>query len=202
MPIIKREKTVLSYFQNLIAVAAFNQNFQMDESLRFYLANLLSTYLRTENLYPPYIKSSDEPLAIILKKASEAEKRTKYKLLKHVGDISLYTAGFFSDSLNRKAVGIDYYVSIGRVAYDTLAYDLITATIFPVPNEVFIKLSKNFPNYVKLLNEVSERTAVTSNSDIIKLYERWLRTGCERVAKILRKLGIYPNSKIKTHIEH
>ena len=37
--------------------------------------------------------------------------------LKQIGDVSLFVSGFFSDSLRRKLVDVDYYVSIGGVAY-------------------------------------------------------------------------------------
>ena len=33
--------------------------------------------------------------------------------LKQIGDVSLFISGFFSDSLRRKLVDVDYYVSIG-----------------------------------------------------------------------------------------
>ena len=201
MQLVKGEKNALSYFQNMIAVASYNQNFQMDESLRFYLAALLANYLRTENLCPSNVGSLHEPFVLILKRASESERFAKYKLLKHVGDLSLYITGFFSESLTRKPVGIDYYISMGKTAYEVLATDGVDFSSFTKQQDLFVRLSKGFQRYVSVLNEVSEKTNVTSNTDILRLYERWLKTKCERIAQHLRRLGIYPN-KVKSWFEH
>ena len=40
--------------------------------------------------------------------------------LRYLGDFSLFTSGFFSDSLSRRAVDVDYYVSMGEFAYGSL----------------------------------------------------------------------------------
>jgi hypothetical protein len=47
-----------------------------------------------------------------------------------------------------------------------------------------------------VLADVSERTGVTSSADLLRLYEKWVRTGSSRDSKKLVDLGIVPNLSI------
>ena len=102
-----------------------------------------------------------------LLEALESNRFERRATLKEIGDASLFISGFFSDSLRRKLVDVDYYVTIGEHAYQALSrFD--TDTFSPV----FAELGDKFPAFVDVLNEVSERTACTSNADLLRLYER------------------------------
>jgi hypothetical protein len=43
---------------------------------------------------------------------------------------------------------------------------------------------------------VSERTALSSNGDVLRLYEKWLRTKSRRSGDLLAKRGIVPNGSV------
>ena len=47
-----------------------------------------------------------------------------------------------------------------------------------------------------VLGDVSERTAVTSSSDLLRLYEKWMRTGSTRDGQKLIDRGILPNGTV------
>jgi hypothetical protein len=47
-----------------------------------------------------------------------------------------------------------------------------------------------------VLADISERTAVTSNNDVLRLYEKWLRTGSQRDGQRLIERGIVPNGSV------
>jgi hypothetical protein len=202
MPDIIRKENLLSYFEKMVSAAAFNQNLEMDDCLRLYLVNLLAYYLKTENLCPRDIDSLHEPLAIIFKKATESEGHSRYKLLKHLGDISLYISGFFSDSINKKSVGIEYYISMGSTAYDVLSISFDSKRSSIKHNEIFCQLSRDFANYVEVFSEISEKALLTSNKDIMKLYEKWLKTKNERTAQLLEEHGINPSEFVISHYHH
>ena len=109
--------------------------------------------------------------------------------LKQIGDLSLFMSGFFADSLSRKLVDVDYYVSIGGTAYTALSrYE--TDAFSPV----FAELADNFVRFVDVLSEVSERASCASNADLLRLYERWLRTGSRRSGQLLAERGVVPNA--------
>ena len=73
---------------------------------------------------------------------------------------------------SRKLVDVDYYVSIGGFAYNALSRHE-TDTFSPV----FAELADKFVGFVDVLSEVSERTSCASNADLLRLYEKWLKTG-------------------------
>ena len=110
--------------------------------------------------------------------------------LRKVGDVSLFMSGFFSDSLKRGLVDVGYYIQIGGRAYASLAR--CDAAL----GEVFDELSGKFTAFVDVLGEISERTALTSDTDLLRLYERWLRTGSRRSGNLLVTRGIVPNGSV------
>jgi len=50
--------------------------------------------------------------------------------------------------------------------------------------------------FVDILGEISERTALSSNGDVLRLYEKWLRTKSRRSGDLLAARGIVPNSSV------
>ena len=112
--------------------------------------------------------------------------------MKHIGDASLFISGFFSDSLRRKIVDVDYYVQIGAVAYTALSRR--EADTF---SPVFAELARKFVHFVDVLSEVSERSACNSNADVLRIYERWLKTGSPSSGRLLVKRGVVPNVSLR-----
>jgi hypothetical protein len=58
-------------------------------------------------------------------------------------------------------------------------------------------LADKFVGFVDVLSEVSERTSCASNLDLLRLYERWLKTGSTRSGQLLIQRGVLPNASIK-----
>ena len=128
-----------------------------------------------------------------LAQALEAGGSRQRASLREIGDLSLFVAGFFSDSFRRRLIDIDYYVSIGGRAYGTLSrYETNTFS------SVFAELADKFVGFVDVLSEVSERTSCASNLELMRLYERWLKTGSPRSGQLLTERGVVPNASIKT----
>jgi hypothetical protein len=57
---------------------------------------------------------------------------------------------------------------------------------------VFQELSAKFRRLVDALNEVAESACEHSDSDLLRLYEIYLRTGSPRARDLLLKLGVQP----------
>ena len=87
---------------------------------------------------------------------------------------------------------VDYYVAIGGSAYNALSR-VETDTFSPV----FAELGTKFVGFVDVLTEVSERSSCTSNADLLRLYEKWLRTGSPRSGQLLAERGVVPNASVK-----
>ena len=67
---------------------------------------------------------------------------------------------------------------------------------------LFDELREKFIDFVDVLNEVSERSNLSSDKDVLRLYEIWIRTGSKRSGAQLRKLGIEPVNSGKAEFRH
>ena len=109
------------------------------------------------------------------------------RLLRRLGDTSLFISGFFPDSLARRSslVDVDYYIAMGGRAYDAVARHALERSLWD-------ELADKFRLLVDLLNEVSERTMASTDAGLVRLYERWLKTGSDRLAAMLLRQGVVP----------
>ncbi len=135
----------------------------------------------------------DEPLGIRLAEALQTAGTAQRDGLKEVGDLSLFISGFFSDSLNRRLVDVDYYIQLGECAYGSLARRGDPDTF----GDVFDELSEKFGAVVDVLGDVSARTGLTSDTDLLRLYDTWVRTRSQRSGELLAARGIVPNRSIR-----
>ena len=184
---VLREQTPAEYFKEQVESALARQHLQAGDMTEYYLVNLLCQYVRLDQTAQT---DHGEPLAVRLARALQTGGNEQRARLRSLGDFSLFTAGFFSDSLNRRQVDVDYYVSMGEFAYASLsrAEDAF--------KEVFAELSRKFVGFSDVLADISERTALTSNHDVLRHYEKWLRTGSDRDGQRLIERGIVPNSSV------
>lgn|SRR5262249_46237406 len=174
------------YFRELVESALAHQRLAAHELTAFYIVHLLSSFVRSDRL-PGDAGDDAEPLALRLARALDAGGIEQRLGLKSVGDHSLFVSGFFSDSLRRRLVDVDYYVAIGGSAYHALSR-VETDRVAPV----FAELGEKFAGFVDVLMEVSERSACTTNGDLLRLYERWLKTGSLRSGQLLAERGVLP----------
>lgn len=189
------------YFRSQLLCALKNQRFKIDQNIEFYLVDMMTRFMVTDNLFVVDKndgKKHEEVLALLLREAlSSSDLYKKQRELRRLGDVSLYTAGFFSDSLARKVVDVDYYIGMGQNAYGRLANLKIDEHFC----RVFAKLAESFTKFVDVLGEVSEATTVKDAKNILRLYEIWLKTGSEKAEKSLKEAGIIPNVLLKPDIQ-
>ena len=173
------------YFRSLVESALQRQRVDVQALTSFYVVNLLAGFVRLDRRRAGF---QDEPLGMRLAQALQLPSSAQREDLRRVGDTSLFISGFFSDSLKAGLVDADYYKQLGERAYGSLA-----GRQDDTFSEVFDELAAKFTAVVDVLNEVSERTAMTSNTDVLRLYERWLRTGSRRSGSLLAARGILPH---------
>jgi len=185
-----QRESAVEYFKDLVDGAVTRQGLATQELTSFYVVQLLARFLQRPENY------DDGPLALRLVQALESGGMRQRESLKQIGDLSLFISGFFSESLNRKLVDVDYYASIGGRAYHALSR-VETDTFSPV----FAELGEKFVDFVDVLSEVSERTSCATNVDLLRLYEKWIRTGSRRSGQLLVECGVVPNSSIKPTLQ-
>ena len=188
-----RRESAVEYFKELVDGALTHQGLAAQELTSFYVVHLLASFAER-----PVSTDTDDsaPLAFRLAQALDAGGVRQRVSLKQIGDLALFISGFFSDSLNRKLVDVDYYVSIGGCAYNVLSR-VESDTFSPV----FAELGEKFVGFVDVLTEVSERTSCSSNTDLLRLYEKWLKTGSRRSGQLLVERGVVPNASITTRVQ-
>jgi hypothetical protein len=187
-----RNESPAEYFKELVETAMAHQHIAVRDLTSFYLVNLLTGFVHFDRS-PAAV---DEPLGIRFARALQAGGNARRDGLREVGDLSLFISGFFSDSLARSLVDVDYYIQLGECAYGSLARRGDAALA-----DVFDELAAKFSAFVDVLGEVSERSALSSNSDVLRLYEKWIRTGSRRSGDLLVERGIVPNCSISRLIQ-
>jgi hypothetical protein len=187
-------RSLQEFFQQLVVEATRRQGVELGEVTQFYLVNLLSEFAAAEKLF---IRTEDgrkdvEPLAILYHRALQQGREERTRTLRRLGDVSLYWAGFFSGSLRETAGGPEYYIQMGGSAYRQLAHLVATGKVASVYSE----LCEKFRLLVDVLEEISARGMVSNGpAGALKVYETWLRTGSDRLERILREAGLAVPSK-------
>lgn len=199
--LIQEFPTLQLYFHELISDALKHQNIEADEHVSFYLVNLLSQFSHIER-----IQTNEEgvemPLALLFCKAQSETPETKAQLLKYLGDFSLFISGFFQDSLNRKIVDLDYYMAMGGGAYHQLSSLSVFKSQPELFSKIFSELASRFVQWVDVISEVSEASQISTQADLLRLYEKFLRTGSMRLREMLARQGVFPNENWMTKYSH
>lgn len=188
---ILRDQTPAEYFKELVDAALARQRVPAGDLTTYYLVNLLCQFVRLEGT-----PDTDQPLAVRLTHALQTGGAEGRSRLRRLGDFSLFVSGFFADSLNRRTVDVDYYVSMGEYAYGSLGRS--EEETF---SEVFAELANRFVGFADVLAEVSDRSTLRSSTDVLRLYEKWLRTGSSRDRDKLIERGIVPNGSYKFRVQ-
>ena len=185
-----RRESAVEYFKELVDGALSHQGLATQELTAYYVVQLLASFLQRRFIT---VEDDGTPLALRLGRALDSGGSRQRTTLKEIGDVALFVSGFFSDSLNRKLVDVDYYVSIGGRAYSALSR--VESDMF---SPVYAELGEKFVGFVDVLTEVSERTSCSSNADLLRLYEKWLKTGSRRSGQLLVERGVVPNASVKS----
>jgi hypothetical protein len=162
------------YFEEQIFKTVENQNINFSLQTMSYLSNLLTQSAFSfpkDRIY----------LVDLYKESSEAAGPIeKFRIQKRLGDYSLIVSGYFPDSLDRRLVGVDYYIAMGATAYGNISNA-------PGP---FRELSVKYRSCVSVLNEISELNKHHSSKDIARLYDMWHSTKSFGVKRRLAELGM------------
>lgn len=185
-PSVVPETDLRDFFRKEVSKALETLKVESSDMTTFYLVNLLAEFGDTDELY----EEADRPLALMYARAMERSGPDRFRILKKLGDFALYMSGYFPDSLKGKAVDVDYYIAMGSNAYGTVSNLLRAQPRGDVFGPVFNDLSGKFPSYVDVLAEVSDSTSHVDETDLMRLYELWLKTKSKRCETLLRRMGM------------
>ena len=179
------------YFHGALQQALAHQHVAVEAQTEQYVVNLLTIFARSEQLFeqtPDGVRL--RPLVRMLSDALEAPTAVeRERHLQRLGDVSLFISGFFAHGFACKLIDIDYHIAMGGRAYGTLA-DGLARSRRQVLSRVFGELAAKFQPIVDALGEISDAARRYSQTDILRLYEIWLKTGSARARGLLRELGV------------
>ncbi|GAB4358946.1 MAG: hypothetical protein Kow006_27730 [Gammaproteobacteria bacterium] len=177
---------------------------EAEQETILYIVQILLNYLRSDQLFERSEHGLQiRPLALhYIEALQHASLENRDRSLQQLGDIALFIAGLFADSLERKPVDIDYYIAMGGNAYGHLAQSVHTSRRGIVFRQIFAELAEKFTQFVDALGEINDHANMQYSANILRLYELWRKTGSTRAARRLRALGIEPLTTPVTTLQH
>ncbi|NNM01622.1 MAG: hypothetical protein HKO62_12790 [Gammaproteobacteria bacterium] len=201
-PTLITSMNVREHFHDCLDTALRNQEVPASCEAQMYIVNLLTQFALADNVFEQTSHGRDiKALAFMYGDAVDAsDPLAQRTTLKRLGDVALFISGLFSDSLNRKLVDIDYYIAMGGSAYSYLA-DSGRSDGYAL-GDVYAELADKFVAFVDVLAEIAETSSSSGDSDILRSYEIWLRTGSDRAARRLQAAGIVPSAAASSSAQH
>ena len=178
-------RNLTEFFRDLLQGAMRSQAVRSSQDTEFYLVKLLEGFAHADRHW------FDRPLALDYLESFHSPPAHRYGQLKRVGDTALFVSGVFMESLHRKLVSSDYYITLGRIAYGQLSTLSNDGT--PIPGDLFAELEERFADFVRVLAEISFQELFPGDEHTLRVYTRWMYTRSERDAAWLRRHGRIPH---------
>ena len=192
---IETAASIREFFQASVADAMKNQRVDASPEATAYIASVLEEFVRPESS-ASLAETLDHSLTLLLDQALQSPPSDRFEKLRSLGDGTLYVSGFFGDHLQRRGVDDALVRTIGGFAYRSAGAMVRSET--GMLAVVYRELAERFARFVEVLAEVAESTAIAgakTSSGMLKLYERWLRTGSDRIGRALAAEGFMPLAK-------
>jgi hypothetical protein len=189
--------SVSAFFHEVVEEAMKARRVEATDGATRYLVELLADYAHpregAEN-------ALERPLTLLLDEAlHQADAAERFERLRLIGDGVLYGCGFFGDHFEARGVDPKYLHGLGTRAYGAASSILRVGQDESGP-DLFGELADKFDVFVNVVAEVADATiamGTTSSKGLLRVYERWLKTGSERLASALTSRGVMPTRGTK-----
>lgn len=188
--------SITGFFNEIVGDAIRARGIEATTGATRYVVGLLTDYARPDERAE---EAMDRPLAFLLDEAlNTPQPAERFERLRSLGDGVLYSCGFFRDHFEARGVEQGYLIGIGRTAYGSASSMLHRGSetdVNEAQNDIFAELSDKFGGFVAVIAEVADATiakGAAGSAGLLKLYERWLRTGSDRIAQTLSSQGLVP----------
>jgi len=183
-----------SFFQTLVDDAVKKEHVEATEAAEHYLAGVLADFAKPDRLDA---EALERPLTLLLDEALHAAGHERFERLRSLGDGVLYTSGFFAEHLSTRGVELRYVRTLGARAYESAAVMLRQSAHEGLgAPDVFRELADNFAVFAEVVGHVADvlqaSSAQSSDRQVLKMYERWARTGSAPLAAALAGRGLTP----------
>jgi hypothetical protein len=186
--------SIATFFDEIVEDALKVRHVEASQNATRYLVGVLADYA-----HPDDLPTLNRPLALSLQEALVTNHPAeRFERLRQLGDAVLYASGFFADHFAARGLETRYVSSIGSRAY------VSAAAMFRSPSteNLFEELASRFEEFASVLSEVANLTAANAGpnggpQNLLKLYERWVKTKSETVGDALAQQGFFPTRGAK-----
>ena len=189
--------SVSGFFHEVVEEAIKARRVEVTDGATSYLVALLADYAHPAK---DAGEALDRPLTLLLDEAlRETDAAERFQRLRVIGDGVLYGCGFFGDHFEARGVDPKYLHGLGTRAYGAASSMLKHRQDESGP-DLFGELSDKFVAFVEVVAEVADATiamGTASSKGLLHVYERWLKTGSERLASALTSQGMVPTRGTK-----
>lgn len=184
--------SINDYFEVVVQEAIRTRKVEATDAATHYIIGLLCDYARPDR---DASSTFTKPLTFLLRDALAAVGADRFERLRKFGDGVMYLLGFFDSNLTRRGADREYVISLGSSAYSHAAA-MLRASGSGHEVDVLGELSDKYERFVEVVGEVADTSLASSSvhrdSSALQLYERWKRTGSQRLAEQLAELGLCP----------
>ncbi len=181
--------SVSDFFEQIVIDAMKTRGVSASEGATSYVVSVLSELAKPGS---PVERTLERPLTLLLDEALHTPQLAdRFERLRTLGDGVLYSSGFFADHFEARGVDAKYVMGIGRTAYEN-AGSLLRRSDEDAGPDIFAELAARFDAFVAVIAEVANATiarGVATSQGLVKVYERWLKTGSESLADALSSHG-------------
>ena len=177
------------WFQQEILTLAKEKRSPLSIEEQLYTADVCSRFARSEQAFGILEGERHlEPLALLLRQAMDCgDESERIRLLRRLGDVALFTSGFFAERVESKGLDLDYFVGMGGMAYSNVSS--LARRGRASWRELYDRLAKNFQQVVHLLWDFVQQFSLQNNTDLLAVYREWERTGSLRLQRLLLARG-------------
>lgn len=179
-----------SYFQGVVRDAMRSQQVEASPAAEMYIVQLLAEFVKPDD---DTGAAMDKPVTLLLHDAMSANGSERFKRLQKLGDGVLYGVGFFGGKLDD--TDKKYVLQVGARAYGEASNMLSSRASGKASVDVLEELASHFGDFVEVVNDVADSAMAQASrgaQGLVRMYERWLKTGSPLLSNELGQRGIVP----------
>jgi hypothetical protein len=155
------ETNLQSFFYEKLTQINKLSNSKIREELIYYLSTILNEYTLSSNFFESVDgKNYEKVISLKFLEASNLSKEKQKISYKEIGDVTLFTCGFFSKSVEKKMINKDFYLGLGQSSY-LMLQDLIP-DYYGIP-AMFKNLAGFSPQLVNLLSLMAQESQISQH---------------------------------------
>jgi hypothetical protein len=192
--VVLHTESIELYFQQALEESLKEQNIELSDAACYYIVHLLTSFSRSEYAFAGSEHNEKQAFISMLSRASETSLEEALRIYKHVGDMTLYRTGFFSESVKNQLVSPQYYMQIGESAYSSASS--LSRSNAALNSVIFAELADRFTALVHLLKSIrlfghKDQDMQHRSSQTFEIIELYQKSGDDNLLRFLQDRGVF-----------